>query len=374
MAVDLAVQGDAPMKVFMKNDDSTGSSSSLSQLLLEILSDDTDPLLQMSALDCLETMSTTVPMHGHRARWLVSSPVIGPLLHMTGASSDNDEEEDEPNLLLSGPALRLLSSICQLGQRDSTLFPHVSNSSSGSPQQQQVLQTGFYRALLRACESCGGEVDRLAFVDAVSSYASASPEALVLVLQDLVLKQKWLSLQAAQPKLKSIILLSVARVMDPPPPAGLENDTIHRGHDDTTRNVPSDAMANRLLGALSEMNRDKDAIELILGMAMASPWVEERLGSYALLTAIARRGRQGVQTLFLHAGFLEFVTSRDSRGMEVTKEGKEAKFEIIQAILQNHVGKELLAEPIVQQLETMIRQGPHYVKTQHMDVMLGDAQ
>eukprot|EP00550_Attheya_septentrionalis_P003891 CAMPEP_0198287396 /NCGR_PEP_ID=MMETSP1449-20131203/6231_1 /TAXON_ID=420275 /ORGANISM="Attheya septentrionalis, Strain CCMP2084" /LENGTH=586 /DNA_ID=CAMNT_0043985347 /DNA_START=78 /DNA_END=1834 /DNA_ORIENTATION=- len=353
MAVDLAVQGDAPMKVFMTGDDSTGSSSSLSQLLLEILSDDTDPLLQMSALDCLEIMSTTVPMHKHRAHWLVSNQVIAPLLSMTGAGSD--DEEEEPNLLLSGPALRLLSSICQLGQRDSTLFQQVSSSSGSAPQpQQQLLQTGFHRALLRACEGLsGGELDRLAFVDAVSSYASASPEALVLVLDDLVLKQKWLSLHAAQPKLKSIILLSVARVMDPPPPDGVVPvvDVIMGHDDDDTRNVPSNAMANRLLGALSEMNRDKDAIELILDMATASPWVEERLGSYALLKAIAQRGRQGIQTLFLHAGFLEFVTSRD----QTAKEGKEAKFEIIQAILQNDAGKELLAEPIVQQLETMMR-------------------
>eukprot|EP00978_Attheya_sp_CCMP212_P013754 scaffold34607_cov52-Attheya_sp.AAC.2 len=370
MAVDLAVQGDAPMKVFMTNDDSTGSlSSSLSQLLLEILSDDTDPLLQMSALDFLETMATTVPMHEPRAHWLVSNQVIAPLLSMTGASSD--DEEEEPNLLLSGPALRLLSSICQLGQRDSTLFQQVNSSSGSDTQPQQLLQTGFHRALLRACEGLsGGELDRLAFVDAVSSYASASPEALVLVLDDLVLKQKWLSLHAAQPKLKSIILVSVARVMDPPPPDGVIVDAIMGGHDNDARNVPSNTMANRLLGALSEMNRDKDAIELILGMAIQSPWVEERLGSFALLKAIARRGRQGVQTLFLHAGFLEFITSRD----QTAKEGKEAKFEIIQAILQNDAGKELLAEPIVQQLETMIKQGPYYVKTQHMDVMLGDAQ
>jgi len=84
--------------------------------------------------------------------------------------------------------------------------------------------------------------------------------------------------------------------------------------------------------------------------------------TYTLLEAVAKLPTGG-QVLFMNGDFHEFLMNRDR---EKTKEGREAKYAVVQAILDSEV-KGLLAEDIVRKLEEYVAQGPHYVKTLQID-------
>jgi hypothetical protein len=308
-------------------------------LLINMMDDTSDPLLQMSTMDLVEKLARTLPMNITRAKWLFSESVLHPLLQMAGAQGDADP-------MLGGPALRLLSSFCQLAHRDASLFGLGGNE----------LLTGFHHALRNF--NASGELDRLAIVDAISSFASASPDALEVVLDDSTIRESWLSLNVAQPKLKSAILVSVALVINPVPEKDANGDSVAAVH-------PSSALSMRLYSTLGLVN-GRDATQRVLSLAK-SPLVEERLGAYTLLTAVAKTGT-GAQVLLSSDGFFDFLITREN---ESTKEGKEAKFEVIQAIA-NSSARGLLADNIVETLDKIIKQGPYYVKCEQWDVMTAE--
>jgi len=329
--VDMACLGNAEMQ--------SAIDSGCMELLVHMMTDSSDPLLQMSTMDLIEKLATTLPMSGTRAKWLFSQSVLHPLLQMAGATEDADP-------ILGGPALRVLSSLCQLAHRDATLFGLGGNE----------LLTGFHHALRNFNGS--GELERLALVDAVSSFASASPDALEVVLDDIEIRESWLSLNVAQPKLKSAILMSVSLVIDPVPQKDSNGDSV-------AAVVPSSALAMRLYSTLGLVN-GRDATEIVLSLAK-SPLVEERLGAYALLEAVAKQGT-GAQVLLTHEGFFDFLVNRE---IESTKEGKESKFAVVQAIM-NSSARGLLADDIVETLDKILKQGPYYVKTVPWEVMTAE--
>ena len=309
-------------------------SSGATQLLLQMVSYERDPLLQMSVLDLLERMGATHPMHASRARWLCSEAVLHPLLLMSGAGTTEESGDADP--ILGGPALRVLSTICRLGQRDATVFDQGGKEAL----------LGFHRALHNFQGS--GELDRLALVDAISSFASASPEALDLVLNDPVTRDAWLRLSVAQPQLKAVILTSVAMVIDPAPERDANGDVV------TDANVPTNTAAMRLFSLVGQTN-SKDATDVVLALAK-SPIPETRLSAYNLMRAVATTST-GSQVLLSHPEFFNFVIEREG---ENTKDGKEGKFAIVEAIMNSPV-KLLLAEDIVQKMDRILKQGPHFV-------------
>lgn len=328
--VHLVCLGDASMDAAVK--------AGAMDLLLGLVSDGEDPLMQMSVLDLLERMATTVPMQGSRAQWLFDRKVLNPLLEMAGSTG-------LPDPICGGPALRTLSAFCKLAH---TRMPQ----DEASPQlfglaDDSELLGGFHRALHCFQEQSSGENDRLAFVDAVSSWASASPQALTLVIDDPLLREGWMLLNVSQPKLKSVILYSVATCIDPPAQVDSSGDTV------MASNVPSNQLSMRLFDALGSVN-GKDATDVVLSAAQSS-FAELRLGAYALLNAVAKRG-MGAQVLLSHNSFYEFLVTREK---ESTKEGKEAKHAIVEAVLASEA-KPLLADSIVATLEKIAQQGPHY--------------
>jgi hypothetical protein len=317
-------------------------------ILIQLLTDGSDPLVQMSIMDLLQQMASTYPMHGARVRWLFRQEVVVPLIDMAGGGSSSSGEVGTVtvDLLLSGPALKLLSSFFKAGQTDASLFGGLEGNT------RNVLIPGFRKALHNF--DSDGEVGRLAFVDAVSSFASASPDALEMTLDDPFLREKWLSLRSiAQPKLKSVILTSMAQVIDPPKLVDAHGD-----HVTIVGSVPSNALVMRLYQTLGSMN-SRNSTELLLVLAK-TPIVELRLGVYELMRAVAKRGAGGAhQMLSSTSQFYEFLVNRDT---ETVKECKEAKFRIIEAVLSSDV-KSLLADDIVANLEKMVKQGPFYVKS-----------
>ena len=329
-SADLAVIGDAAMASFL--------SAGAGDMLLDMATDVSDPLLQVSAVDILEYIATELPMGKVRAQWLFSHRVLHELLVMAGGGGHGEEKEQaQPDHILGGPALRVLSSLCKLGQRDASLF-----SLGGSE-----LLTGFHRALHGFDEYLSGEADRMAYIDAVSSFASASPDAIALVLDDPILRDGWLSVRVAQPKLKSVVLHSVSMVIDPPAVKDQSGDSIMNS------NIPSNQISMLLFNTLGDVN-GKDATELVLSLAK-SPLVELRLGSYELLRAVSKCSR-GAQVLLSCKGFYDFLLLREN---ETTKEGREAKFEIVKAIMGSNT-RSLLADSITSGFEKILKQGPHY--------------
>jgi Proteasome non-ATPase 26S subunit len=319
---DIVLSSDAAMNLAV----STGALG----LFLRMLQDGSDPLLQMSFLDMLDTLATSQPMHHERARWLFSNEVLNPILHLAGGL-----EGIESDAILGGPALRLVASLCKVSQQNSDVV------GLGD----EKLLKAFYRAL----HNCGdsGELDRLNLIGAISSFATASPEALELVLDDPVTCHAWLSLSVAQSKLKSAVLVSVAMVLDPSP----KNDN---ARDSSPVHPISNELGMKLLSSLGRVNRNEDTTEMVISLAK-SPLPETRLGAYTLLQAVSVLPTGG-QLLFTNSGFYDFLMNREA---EATKEGREAKYELVQNILASSM-KDLLADDIVRELEKYIANGPHY--------------
>ena len=303
--------------------------------ILGMMKNQADPLTQMSIIDLIEQMATAQPIHRSRARWILSKPVLEPLLEMAGGGSTGDLDP-----LLGGPALKLLSLIfSKVGHRYHSLI-----EIDGS----QYLLQGFRRALYNFDSAV--EMGRLAFVDAVSAFASASSDALALTLDDPFLREKWLSLASvAQPRLKSMILNSIARVIDPTMDKEANEDQSDEVY------APSNALAMRLFRTFGSVN-SQDATDILLSLAK-SPIVETKLGSYDLMRAVAKRGA-GAQLMLSHGDFYDFLINRET---EQTKEGKEAKYSIVKAVLESGIHS-MLADNVVKNLEKIVEQGPYYVK------------
>lgn len=301
--------------------------------VLELMTNDKDPLTQMVVIDLIETIATAKPIHVSCARWITTNQVLLPLLEMAGGTG-------EINPLLGGPALRLLSLIFS-----NVISKHLISENLDSNHFQ-----GFKRALHSFDSS--GESGRLAFIDAVSSLASASDDALTGVLDDPFLREKWLSLKnVAQPKLKAAVLGSIARVIDPNSVNG--SDT--RQEESASLSL-SNALFLRLFNLFGSINA-RDPTDMLIFLAR-SPIVETRLGSYVLLQAITKRDT-GVKTLLSNKEFFDFLVDRT---VERTKEGKEAKHIIVKNVLNGELHT-MLSDEAVKKLQDIGEQGPFFVQT-----------
>jgi len=372
--------------------------SSLDLLLLDVVSSD-DPLLQMSILDQIERFATKglAKMGALRREWLTSSKVVRPLLRLAGGGDGDDDDDGQvegaggsmdddggdsamdsamPHPILGGSALRILSSICKIiPTHDPITTPSSWSSSSSSSAAERVLLTGFHRALRTFARYANGEVERIALVDAISSFASVSEYALTSVLEEeeeekrmgfgeeeegVVLRERWLDIGSMpQSKLKALVLCSIARVMDP---SSLE-EADSNGEDGDGRQryyVPSSKTSLQLFQCFGQVNTNGNTSpeQLLLNFSK-SPFVEVRLGAYELMRAFVSKVKTGATILLSQEGFLEFLLSGEG---ESVKEGKEARFAIVQAVL-NSGTRQLLAENIVKDLERVVSEGPYYVKS-----------
>jgi Proteasome non-ATPase 26S subunit len=318
LTVDLVCQSDRAMQWALE--------ASALTLLLELFQGTSgDPLLQLSVLDLFQTLASTRPLHVIRSQWLLSDAVTQPLLRAAGVSSSS-EGSIEADPYLQGPALRVLASLCGCV------------TMSGAEHSRDGLVDDLLRALRSFDVTEGGELDRLAFIDAVSSLAATSSMALHKILDDAVLRETWLNLSVAQPKLKSAILVSMAHVMDPEEangPNGLTNE---------------DRM--QLYAALATVNRGPNhanSTELLLHL-VGSPIPEIRLGVYRLFQAVAQNALGG-QVLLTSPPFFDFLLSSSDRMIESTYDGRILKYAIVEAVFRNTTLQQLVSKEIVAQLQ-----------------------
>jgi Proteasome non-ATPase 26S subunit len=349
LTVDLVVQNDRAMQM-------ARDAAALDVLLQLFQVTAGDPLLQLSVLELFQTLASTRPRHALRARWLLSDAVTQPFLRVAGIASADGEEEVEADAYLQGPALRILASLCSC----------ISTATQGTEGNLPGIRDGLVHDLLRALRSfdvTGGELDRLSFIDAVSSLASTSPVALHRILDDAMLRETWLNLSVAQPKLKSAILVSLAHVIDPEEGGPIVPDSL----------TNEDRM--KLYAALGMVNRGPnhaDSTELLLHL-VGSPIPEIRYGVYRLWQAVAKNSLGG-QVLLTHPSqqFFDFLMSSSDRMIESTYEGRILKYAIVEAIYQNATLQQLVSNDIVQQLQQCLARGPHYKTVLSWDVVTAE--
>lgn len=310
-----------------------------------------DPLLQMTALDALEGLaaeSKDCPMTTERAEFLLGNDKLhSGLMYLIGGSSE-DVEFDSIN---GYAALRLVTEICRVGISSS-------NSVAESTKAKFYLLLESFQKALHALEP-RGESERLSYVYAVSSLvascATSTEEISKSIVQDTTLLHGWLSLlsRSSQPKLKSAILSSLSQVIEP---AIWETSCMVR---------PSDYIALSLYHAFGEANNQKDPAECVLASAK-SPFVEERLGAYNLLRALASR-RCCVRMLLLHKGddgnsiFVESLLNQDT---ESTNEGRLAKYKILESLLADDNNIEgLISTKAFREMQLWIKRGPAHTTT-----------
>jgi hypothetical protein len=346
LAVDIAVLSDISMQ-------SAIDASAMDLLLKLFQATMADLLLQISILELFQTLASTRPHHLHRARWLLSDTVTQPLLRIVGVGSDVENSEVDP--YLQGPALRVLASLCSCLM--TAMKSEVGRTGGG-------MRDGLVHdmlAALRRFGTTGGELDCLLFIDAVSSLASTSAVAMNLVLDDSTVRDTWLNLSVAQPKMKSAILVSVAQAIDPDPEGS---------------SVFPDSLTNELcmklyaaLGIVNNGTNHHNSTDLLLKL-VASPIPEIRFGVYRLFRAVAKNSLGG-QILMAHSKFYDFLIPSD-RIIEPTFEGRILKYAIVEAVYNNSTLRQLLSNEIVQQLTQCIAQGPHYKKVLQWDVVTAE--
>ncbi|KAK1745098.1 26S proteasome subunit S5B [Skeletonema marinoi] len=128
---------------------------------------------------------------------------------------------------------------------------------------------------------------------------------------------------------------------------------------------PSDYISLSLYHAFGEANNQKDPTECLLASAK-SPFVEERLGAYNVLRAMASRGCC-VRMLLLYKGedgnsiFVEWLLNQDN---EFTNEGRQAKYNIVQSLLADDNNIEgLISTKAFREMQLWMKRGPAHITT-----------
>ena len=311
------------------------------KLFLAMLEDTDDPLVQMSMLDLLEKLASKYPMGYERGKWLFSQTVLDPLLIMAGGIGP----DSEPDAILGGPALRVVAALCRIAGREDGNGFQVADAT-------HILK-GFHSALQKF--DTHAELDRLAVVDAISSFSMASTDALEMILNDPITREAWISLSVAQSKLKAAILFSIALVI--------------KHNYGSTNDERSSNLKKQLYFLLGKVNgQSQDTTDLLVSLAQ-SPLPELRLGAYEVLATVAAHTPTGGFILLQNSEFFSFLLnqSQAQADIERTKEGREAKFGIVEAIYGSEA-KGLLADPIVQKIEMILKRGPHFVQSQQWEL------
>lgn len=333
--------------------------SNVGNLLCSLLTDlpDDDPLLQVSIYDVLLQLASERPYHSIRTQWLFQDAFVQPLLRKVGISSSLGDEISEPDLYLGASALRILIAICSM------LMDAATRNDADAVTIGDTLIRDLHMAL-RNFEMNGNEMDRLSYIDAISSLASTSPAAMNMVLDDPITCEAWLRLSVAHPKIKAAILVSIAKVLDHP----------NALSDGSTKNIPhiSNEICMKLYSSLGRVNSNgsgfgtSDTTDVLLKLVQ-SPIPEIRFGVYSVFESIAKYSMGG-QVLMTNTNFYSnFLTQRDT--IETTYEGRILKYNIVQALHENSTLRQLLANDIVTQLEQYLSQGPHYRKPLQWEVM-----
>lgn len=232
-------------------------------------------------------------------------------------------------------------------------------------------------------------VNRLAGLNAVCSFAASDGRCLRAVLEDSETVDVWLANLTASTELQGACLHSLAQAIDPYtlsdtheqqliPPAPPSATTI-AGSALVPATVPSaisvskndggeaGELGRRLLQAVGSSKRM--VVSAYLLKLAGQPLDEVRHGAFDLMRAIAaQRGGWGLELLLKNPDFLPFF---ENRLTEYSKVGKEWKFSVIEAVW-NSPQRALLSDEICNKIQKLIFQGPFYQPALQAELMTAE--
>ena len=195
-------------------------------------------------------------------------------------------------------------------------------------------------SFLQSVRQCLDSTDESCVVAAIGSlgdFASISPSSLQLVLDDRALADAWLALLSRKVELQGATLKSIATVVSS---AAL-------------RGGAGPALTRELLSRASSVRGDLLAFAL---QAAMRPFPEMKEAAYALLAAVAAQ-TWGVVPLLALPRFASFIVDTE---VEMTREGKLWKFEVVRALADNPTLKNG-PDDVVAAIVSAANKGPFHV-------------
>jgi len=310
--------------------------------------EDPDILVQLAALDLLPFISES------RAGlvYLFKEGIVQTLLDFSLGNPSLGVSADP---ILGSNALSVITLLygraCKVLKNDALFWEEVGNS---------TLILSFLHASLSHLDS-QNEGARVSAMDAVSSFAMVSSEALKLILESSAILNAWLRLYGMKVEMKAACLHSLARVLLP-----LSEDRAkvmleggcQSEHDEPcdVEGVPpeEDALKQQLFTKFGVINEANSAIELLLDF-VRTPVEELRYGAYDVLRAVV--GQTGHWGLLAVLGDPRLVAIFKNRSTESNKLGKEWKFSVIEMGMK-HKQKHLLGTEATSDFLKILNAGP----------------
>lgn len=279
-------------------------------------------------------------------------------------------------MCLAGTSLRVLGSLYR------TVFSQpVDGAAGASPETLEAASSSLDPTLIRAVLSTviqyaesTRDSDRLSALQAICGFAGNSPVALRLILEDPVLLSAWLDVRSMRTEMKAASLHSVARVLRGRPASASPTTAAGQEQAADPAAAPSGGEGEQevvelrklLFNRLGEVNMRAAGSSMAFLMGQLKAPIEPiRNAVYDVLAAVAeQRSGWGLRTLFGHGGFQELMLNRRT---EMSKEGKEWKFAVVEAAMRCE-DKGILADELLEELTKFLKQGPFYVGEQRAEV------
>lgn len=311
--------------------------------IFDICQNSNDILAQIVTIELILNFSYT----SHGLRYLFTNEVMSWLV-ITACGSQN--RSITSNELLGPTALRLIGEILISSSSKSLIIDLC-----WFHEESAELMNNFLNAISSYIES-SEESNRLIGIRALTDLALSSKKGYHIVLNHDPLIQSLLSLLNGKVEVQAVVLCSIARILDQqitePSSEEKQNSIINEHRDETDENVISEKKRH-LLKSIGEVKR-MNTITYLMKIAK-QPVKEIRLAAYDVLRAIAGQSKgMGIHLLYSTSGFREFIEDRET---EFSKEGKEAKFSVIETIAIN---KGFLSADVSSIIEKMINEGAYY--------------
>ncbi|KAL3939335.1 MAG: hypothetical protein SGBAC_005917 [Bacillariaceae sp.] len=280
-------------------------------LLLNLMKADDDPLTQLSVLDLFpQIFETTEDIPAAQLAWMRKKDVTATVL----------KNLEDP--IVGGASMQFLALVAQFD--DPNVLPTLLN-------------------YIRSVGPTTSETQRLQVVHALSSLSQCSSELMECILEDSELRCSWWDVRRTSvPKLKAAILSSIAQTLRHP----------------QNTNAP---LLLRLYALIGQDNSAESTTAWIL-QNTRSPMEELRIASYTVWIALAQIPG-GCTLLAMSSGFMNLVVEGTR---ESSHDARLAKYELLESFDEHASG--FLSSDIVKKIKQNLTLGPHGMKTQRWDV------
>ncbi|OQR91875.1 hypothetical protein ACHHYP_04281 [Achlya hypogyna] len=221
------------------------------------------------------------------------------------------------------------------------------------------------KAFLSAIElsfQTGDLLQKIAAMDAIAAFASASVNELGLLLQHKTLMALFLQCATSTVlEVKANCFMAVATILARPTRLGASANAVP---DEAAVIWEHHEALFRALGA------SRPSTMHLLMDTLRQPFEEIRVAVYTLLQAVTAQGHPwGVRTLLTYGGFVEYLLDRST---EPTKTTREWKFALVDGLLASSY-RHLLGAPQRQDLDGFLAQGPYAGKSGRAELLLESA-